>query len=105
MSNAVPYCVLHPNENRYISACVQLLAGLRFENNLIKQLFREDIMQESVIYQDILQKGEQKGLQKGEVAIILRLLIRRLGAIEPQTEQQIQALAIAQKTIQPILPS
>lgn len=62
-------------------------------------------MQESVIYQDILQKGEQKGLQKGEVAIILRLLIRRLGAIEPQTEQQIQALAIAQKTIQPILPS
>ena len=28
-------------------------------------------MQESVIYQDILQKGEERGLQKGEVAVIL----------------------------------
>ncbi|BAY64085.1 hypothetical protein NIES22_41760 [Calothrix brevissima NIES-22] len=84
------------DERQNISACVQVLAGLRFDKSLITQLFREDIMQESVIYQDILQKGEQKGLQKGEVAVILRQLTRRLGAIEPQTEQQIQALAIAQ---------
>ena len=53
-------------------------------------------MQESVIYQDILQKGEQRGLQKGEVAVILRLLIRRFGAIEPEIEQQIRALSITQ---------
>ena len=57
-------------------------------------------MQESVIYQDILQKGlqqgEQRGLQKGEVAVILRLLIRRFGAIEPEIEQQIQSLSITQ---------
>ncbi|MFK0729716.1 MAG: DUF4351 domain-containing protein, partial [Gloeotrichia echinulata HAB0833] len=53
-----------------------------------------------VIYQDILQKGLQQGLQQGaqqgEVAVILRLLTRRLGAIAPETEQQIRALAIAQ---------
>jgi predicted transposase YdaD len=84
------------DERQNISACVQVLAGLRFEKNLITQLFREEIMQESVIYQDILQKGEQKGLQKGEVAVILRQLTRRLGAIEPQTEEQIRALSIAQ---------
>jgi predicted transposase/invertase (TIGR01784 family) len=84
------------DERENISACVQILAGLRFEKNLITQLFREDIMQESVIYQDILQKGEQRGLQKGEVAVILRQLTRRLGAIEPPIEQQIRALSINQ---------
>ncbi|MEH1904108.1 MAG: DUF4351 domain-containing protein [Nostoc sp.] len=53
-------------------------------------------MQESVIYQDILQKGEQRGLQKGEVAVILRLLKLRFGAIEPEIEQQICKLSITQ---------
>ncbi|MBN3870118.1 DUF4351 domain-containing protein [Nostoc sp. JL33] len=84
------------DERQNISACVQVLAGLRFDKNVIKQLFREEIMQESVIYQDILQKGEQRGLQKGEVAVILRLLKLRFGAIEPEIEQQIRKLLIAQ---------
>ena len=75
------------NEQQNISACVQILAGLRFEKDLITQLFREEIMQESVIYQDILQKGE--------VAVILRQLTRRLGNIQPQV-QQIRALSITQ---------
>jgi predicted transposase/invertase (TIGR01784 family) len=88
------------DERQNISACVQVLAGLRFPKNLITQLFSEEVMQESVIYQDILQKGlqqgEQRGLQKGEVAVILRLLIRRFGAIEPEVQQQIRALSITQ---------
>ena len=87
------------NEQQNISACVQILAGLRFEKDLIRQLFREEIMQESVIYQDILlkgeQRGEQRGEQKGEVAVILRQLARRLGNIQPQV-QQIRALSITQ---------
>ncbi len=87
------------DEQQNISACVQILAGLRFEKDLITQLFREEIMQESVIYQDILlkgeQRGEQRGLQKGEVAVILRQLTRRLGNIQPQI-QQIRALSITQ---------
>ena len=84
------------DERQNISACVQVLAGLRFDKNLIQQLFREEIMQESVIYQDILQKGEQRGVQKGEVAVILRLLARRFGDIQPEIEQQIVTLPITQ---------
>ncbi len=53
-------------------------------------------MQESVIYQDILQKGEQRGLQRGEATVILRLLTRRFGAINPEIEQQIRALSTTQ---------
>ncbi|RUR73609.1 Rpn family recombination-promoting nuclease/putative transposase [Chlorogloeopsis fritschii PCC 9212] len=84
------------DERQNISACVQVLAGLRFEKNLIKQLFREEIMQESVIYQDILQKGEERGKKQEALALILRLLTRRFGVIEPEIEQQIRTFSITQ---------
>ncbi len=50
-----------------VAICTQLLAGLKFKKNLIRQFFREEIMQESVIYQDILQKGLQQGLKQGDI--------------------------------------
>jgi predicted transposase YdaD len=53
-------------------------------------------MQESVIYQDILQKGEERGKKQEALQLVLRQLTRRFGVIEPQTEQLIRALAIAQ---------
>ena len=53
-------------------------------------------MQESVIYQDILQKGLQQGLQQGELAVVVRLLTRRLGTIPDQLRSQIQALPLPQ---------
>lgn len=64
------------DERQNISACVQVLAGLPFEKSLITQL-REEIMQESVIYQDILQKGEERGKKQEALQLILRLLTRR----------------------------
>ncbi|MBN3940823.1 MAG: DUF4351 domain-containing protein [Nostoc sp.] len=96
------------DERQNISACVQVLAGLRFDKSLITQLFREEIMQESVIYQDILQKGLQQGLQQGlqlgqeqgkkqeALQLIIRQLTRRFAAIEPEIEQQIGTLSITQ---------
>ncbi|OCR02705.1 hypothetical protein BCD67_05840 [Oscillatoriales cyanobacterium USR001] len=103
-------------QRQNISACVFVLAGLRFEKNLIRQLFREDVMRESVTYQDILEQGVQQGLQRGiqqgvqqgiqqgvqqgmqqgEVAILQRLISRRFGELEPQLNERIQKLAIPQ---------
>ncbi len=85
-----------PNQRQSILSCADILAGLRFEENLIRQLFREDVMQESVTYQAILRKGRQEGRQEGEAAVILRLLSRRLGAVDPQRQGQIQGLSIPQ---------
>jgi predicted transposase/invertase (TIGR01784 family) len=92
-----------PHQRESIAACVQVLAGLRFEKSLIRQLFREEIMRESVIYQEILQEGLRQGLQQGlqqaqqqEASLILRLLTRRLGAVDPQIQAQIRQLSIAQ---------
>jgi predicted transposase/invertase (TIGR01784 family) len=77
-----------------VASCVEILAGLRFEKELIQQLFREDIMQESVIYQDILQQGQQQGLQQGEVRVVLRQLRRQLGEIPTSVEEEIRGLAL-----------
>jgi predicted transposase YdaD len=89
-----------PRQRGNLSACVAVLAGLRFEENLIRQLFREEIMQESVIYQQILQKGLQQGLQQGKQeeasSLIVRQLTRRFGTVNSQNQEQIQALSINQ---------
>ena len=53
-------------------------------------------MQESVIYQDILQKGEQRGEQKGEQRTIIRLLNRRFGEIDSSLIDKIRMLTIEQ---------
>lgn len=79
-----------------ISVCTQLLAGLRFDRNLLKQLFQEDIMEESWVYQDILQKGEQKGKRREALELILRLLKRRFGNIPARIEQQLPNLGLTQ---------
>jgi predicted transposase YdaD len=71
----------------------EILAGLRFEKGLIRQLLSEDIMQESVIYQDILQKGELKGEQKEALKYTLRLLNRRFGAIDASIIDRIKVLS------------
>jgi predicted transposase/invertase (TIGR01784 family) len=91
-------------QRRESSAYVQLLAGLRFNKSLIRQIFREGIMRESVIYQEILQEGEQKGerlgeergILKGEQTVILRQLARRIGEISPELQSQIQSLSLYQ---------
>ncbi|MEO1764113.1 MAG: DUF4351 domain-containing protein, partial [Cyanobacteria bacterium J06629_18] len=74
----------------------QILAGLRFDRNLINQLFREEIMQESVIYQDIIQRGEQQGKKQEALQLITRLLNRRIGSINSQMQQRIDALSTNQ---------
>ncbi len=53
-------------------------------------------MRESVIYQEILQEGEQKGRQEGERLIVLRLLNRQIGPLETATLTQINALSSEQ---------
>ncbi len=92
------------SEQRNVSTCVQLIAGLRFDKDLIRQLFQKDFMRESVIYQEIrsegiqlgVQQGLQQGLQRGEVALIMRLITRRIGTPTPELQARIRGLSIAE---------
>lgn len=79
-----------------VAICTQLLAGLKFNKNLIRQFFREEIMQESVIYQEILQKGLQQGVQQGELAVIVRQLTRRIGTVPQEIRSLIEVLPLPQ---------
>lgn len=85
-------------QKRNISACVEVLASLRFEKNFIRQFLREDLMRESVIYQEIIQQGVEQGLQQGKreeaLSYTMRLLARRLGVVTPQLQAQIQKLPV-----------
>ncbi|MBF2017481.1 MAG: DUF4351 domain-containing protein [Rivularia sp. T60_A2020_040] len=71
-----------------IAAYTEILAGLRFEKNLIRQLLSEDIMQESVIFQDIVQKEAFK--------IINRQLNRRFNQIETSLIERVRELSAEQ---------
>jgi len=91
-----------PSQQADLLACTQVLAGLRFEKNLIRQLFRKETMRESVIYQEIredgllegLQQGRQQGQQREALSFVTRQLTRRVGAIAPTIQEQIQTLSV-----------
>jgi predicted transposase YdaD len=93
-----------PEIRRETLTCAQVLAGLRFDKQLIQRIFREGVMRESVIYQEIIQEGlaegRQQGLQQGKqqeaASLALRLLSRRLGAVDPALQDQIQQLSVEQ---------
>ncbi|NET39280.1 MAG: Rpn family recombination-promoting nuclease/putative transposase [Cyanothece sp. SIO1E1] len=49
----------------HIAASTAILAGLLLEQGLIRQVLRRELMQESVIYQEIKAEGRQEGWQEG----------------------------------------
>jgi predicted transposase YdaD len=91
---------LEPRQRPEISAYTQILAGLKYNQDLIRQLFREGMMRESVIYQEILAEGEQRGEQRGRKAegqlLILRQLTRRVGELPQDMLNRIETLSLEQ---------
>ncbi|MEE3718435.1 DUF4351 domain-containing protein [Tumidithrix elongata RA019] len=75
-------------------------AGLVLEKDSIRQILRSEVMRESVIYQDILQEGERKGLQQdlqqGESVLVIKLLKHKLGVVPLKLQRAIQKLSTAQ---------
>lgn len=65
---------------------------------VIKQLLKDDLMKESVIYQEIISigeaRGEARGRQQGEVNLVLRLLKRKFGEIPDNVTSKIQELSV-----------
>ncbi len=87
-----------------VMAATSILAGLVLKKNVIRTILREEIMRESVIYQDIKAegikegeaKGKAEGIKEGEISLILRQLKRRIGQISAKDESQITALSVEQ---------
>ena len=79
-----------------VTAAAAILAGLVLERGMIQQILRREIMQESVIYQDILQEGLQKGRQEEGRSLILLQLTRKFGEVPPDVGSQIERLSLTQ---------
>jgi predicted transposase YdaD len=84
----------------------RVLAGLRYDRNVVYRTLKEsDMLEESVVYQDILQKGKQRGLQEGvrkgvrkgvaqgTKSTTLRLLTVKVGRLPLKLRQQVEQLA------------
>jgi predicted transposase/invertase (TIGR01784 family) len=83
-------------EKSNLAAATAILAGLVLTKEIIGSLLREEIMRESVIYQDIRESGKAQGRREEAVSLILRLLNRRLGEISSTLSQQIRELSLEQ---------
>ena len=79
-------------QRRNLAGCAGLLAGLRFKGDLIRQFLREDIMQESVIYQDIWQRSRKQEA----LSFCMSLLAQRFGELDSSLIEQVQVLSVEQ---------
>jgi len=97
----------NPGMRANLMAATAVFAGLVMEPEMIKTILRSDIMKESAFYQDILQEGRQEGLQmgrqeglqmgrqEGEVALLMRLLVKRFGNVSESIESRLTQASIA----------
>jgi predicted transposase/invertase (TIGR01784 family) len=91
-------------EKSNVAASTAILAGLLLKKDIIQRLLKEEIMKESVIYQEIEAQGIQKGKlqgklegkQEGEANLVLRQLNRRIGNVSTKLAKKIQGFSIEQ---------
>jgi predicted transposase YdaD len=57
-----------------LAAATSILAGLVLNREAIDKILRSDIMRESVIYQQILEEGQEKGKEEKARQIALKML-------------------------------
>jgi len=85
-------------ERQEMSSYVQLMAGLKYDKGEIRRVFREGMMRESVIYQEILHEGEEKGRQLERRSLVILLIEQRVGAPSDGQRDRISSLNLDQLT-------
>ena len=88
---------------RQILELVETVLIYKFPNlswQEIEQMLGLNELKQTRVYQEALEEGleqgRQEGRQEGELAVVMRLLNRRVGAIEPQLRSRLQQLSSAQ---------
>jgi predicted transposase YdaD len=75
-----------------LAACVELLAGINYSEELIKMYLHDDILKDSVTYQRIFNDG---GKQEA-IALVNRLIKKRFGLISEHLKLQLNTLSLEQ---------
>lgn len=75
----------------------RVLAGVRFNKKLVYRFLKGSIMlEESVVYQDIIQKGVRRGRKEGLCSAATNHFSHRFGAMPAQIGKQLDGLSLAQ---------
>jgi hypothetical protein len=109
--NAVDELLVLPDTNAYKQNTLRMLANLRIviiEQTNLSDENQEDVMQLSTAYLEWEQKtlnqgreegreaGREEGELKGEQKLVIKLLNRRIGELEPPAVEQIRKLPVEQ---------
>ena len=90
--------IADPNQRRRTTSGCQLLAGLSFSQDVIQRLLAMSILEDSSVYQYIVHKGLEQGLVQGRqqeaCTLVLRLLERRCGPLQPDERATISSLPL-----------
>ncbi|WP_017325288.1 DUF4351 domain-containing protein [Synechococcus sp. PCC 7336] len=78
-----------------VAASAAILAGLVLDKGLIRSVLREDVMKESVIYQEIVSTAAERGRREGEQSLVLRQLKHRFGVLSSKLQQQVDMLSLS----------
>ena len=88
---------------RQILELVETVLIYKFPNlswQEIEQMLGLNELKQTRVYQEALEEGleqgRQEGRQEGELAVVVRQLTRRVGAIEPEMRSRLQQLSSAQ---------
>lgn len=77
-----------------------ILSGLVLAQELIGQILMSDLLEESVTYQSIKEKGLQQGIQMGMQQALqetaLRLLVRKIGELPEESRSKVTRLPLEQ---------
>ncbi len=84
--------VAQPDTRADLTAAAYLLGGLRFDKKLLRSLFREEIMIQSSSYQDVVERSEQRGEQRGRLAILQDQLAFRFGQLPAEAQAALSKL-------------
>lgn len=78
------------------TAAAYMLAGLRFDQTLLRSLFREEIMKHSSTYLDLVERsetrGEQRGIVQGALGMLKELLRHHFGQLPEVVEERLAKL-------------
>jgi predicted transposase/invertase (TIGR01784 family) len=98
--------ITNQQQQRNIAAATGILAGLVLKQDVIRKIFRSEIMRESVIYQEILEEGKAEGKAQGKAETTRKLALNllRIGMsleqIAQVTELSLEQVQALQKEIQ-----
>jgi predicted transposase YdaD len=91
--------VVDSQQRSDLTAASSILASLKLDETLIRNIFRSEIMMQSVIYRDMLESSRLQAEAEAEGrerSLVISLLMQRLGEIPTDLMQRIDGLDIDQ---------